>query len=169
MTINEPFQAITSDISYIPTDEGFEYLCTIKDIQSKVILAEMQSDNMSRALVVETINAAQKRWKLPPGTVFHSDRGSQYTSEEVMTRIASLGWRRSFSRVGRPGDNAWHERFYSILKEEAVYHAHFHTREQARQAVFDFIERFYNRKRIQKSLGYLSPMDALIPRMQLAA
>ena len=169
MTIDEPFQAITSDISYIPTDEGFEYLCTIKDIKSKVILAEMQSDNMSRALVVDTINAARKRWRLPPETVFHSDRGSQYTSEEVMTLIASLGWRQSFSRVGRPGDNAWHESFYSILKKEAVHHARFHTREQARQAVFDFIERFYNRKRIQKSLGYLSPMDALIPRMQLAA
>jgi len=169
MTINEPFQAITSDISYIPTDEGFEYLCTIKDIKSRVILAQRQSDNMGRALVIDTINAAHKRWRLPPGTVFHSDRGSQYTSEEVMTLVASLGWRQSFSRVGRPGDNAWHESFYSILKKEAVHHAHFHTREQARLAVFDFIERFYNRKRIQKSLGYLSPIDALNLRFLAAA
>ena len=169
MTIEAPFQAITSDISYIPTDEGFKYLCTIKDIKSKVILAMSQSDNMSRALVVNAINAARKRWRLPPGTVFHSDRGSQYTSEEVMTLVASLGWRQSFSRVGRPGDNAWHESFYSILKKEAVHHTHFHNREQARQAMFDFIERFYNRKRIQKSLGYLSPIDALIRCSQMAA
>ena len=169
MAIDKPFQAITSDISYIPTDEGFEYLCTIKDIKSKVILAQSQSDNMSRSLVVNTINSARKRWHLPPGTLFHSDRGSQYTSEEVMMLIASLGWRQSFSRVGRPGDNAWHESFYSILKKEAVHHAHFHTREQARMAVFDFIERFYNRKRIQKSLGYHSPIDALTLRVQTAA
>ena len=86
-----------------------------------------------------------------------------------MTLVASLGWRQSFSRVGCPGDNAWHESFYSILKKEAVHHAHFQTREQARLAVFDFIERFYNRKRIQKSLGYRSPMDALILRDQVAA
>ena len=169
ITIGTPFQAITSDISYIPTDEGFDYLCTIKDIKSKVILAQSQSDTMEKSLVVNTINASRRRWNLPPGTVFHSDRGSQYTSRDVMTLVASLGWQQSFSRVGRPGDNAWHESFYSILKKEAVHHAHFHTREQARLAVFDFIERFYNRKRIQKSLGYRSPMDALILRDQVAA
>ena len=86
-----------------------------------------------------------------------------------MTLVASLGWQQSFSRVGRPGDSARHESFYSILKKEAVHHALFHARAQARLAVFDFIERFYNRNRIQKSLGYLSPMDALILRAQVAA
>ncbi|MEG1514959.1 MAG: IS3 family transposase [Clostridia bacterium] len=86
-----------------------------------------------------------------------------------MALIASLGWRQCFSSVGRPGDNAWHEIFYSILKKKAVHHTHFHTREQSCQAVFDFIKRFYTRKRIRKSLVYLSPVDAPFPHIQLAA
>ncbi len=169
MNITEAFQAITSDISYIPTDEGFEYLCTIKDIKSKVVLAERMSAHMDQELVVETIRAAHKRWRLPPDVVFHSDRGSQYTAGTVITLISKLGWKQSFSRVGRPGDNAWHESFYSILKKETVHHTRFHTREQARQAVFDFIERFYNRKRVQKNLGYFSPIDALSRALQQVA
>ena len=169
MSITQPFQAITSDISYIPTDEGFEYLCTIKDIKSKIVLAERMGAHMDQELVFETIHSARKRWSLPPDVVFHSDRGSQYTASAVMELIAKLGWKQSFSRVGRPGDNAWHESFYSILKKESVHHTHFHTREQARQAVFDFIERFYNRKRIQKNLGYLTPVDALSRAAQHAA
>ena len=151
--ITEPFQAVTSDISYIPTDEGFDYLCTIKD-RTGVVLAEKMSERMTKQLVLDTIRSAQKRWKLPAGTIFHSDRGSQYTSGEVMTLIAKLGFRQSFSAVGRPGDNAWSESFYSILKKESVHHVRFATRSEARQAMFDYIERFYNRRRVQKRLYF---------------
>ena len=156
--ITQPFQALSSDISYIPTDEGFDYLCQIKDIRSGLILAACQSDRMTKALVLDTIRAARTRWNLPKGVVFHSDRGSQYTSKEVMTLLQKHGFRQSFSRLGMPGDNAWSESFFSVLKKEVVHHQRFATRQLARQAIFIYIHTFYNRLRIQKKLGFRSPL-----------
>lgn len=156
-----PLTVLSSDISYIPTDEGFLYLCQIKDVVSNVILAECMSERMTRELVLNTIKAAHKRYGLTSGTIFHSDRGSQYTSRDVKELLAKLGYRQSFSRVGMPGDNAWSESFFSILKKEAVFPVRFRTRDQARQAIFAYIEGFYNRRRIQKGLGYLSPIQWL--------
>jgi putative transposase len=173
MPVLEPFQALSSDISYIPTAMGFEYLCTIRDIVSNMVLASVQSERMTQDLVLDAIGQMQKRWNLPPGTIFHSDRGCQYTAGDVVKRLASLGFRQSFSRVGMPGDNAWSESFFSILKKELVHHERFHTREQSRQAVFAFIEGFYNTRRIQKRLGYLSPLRWLhswhLSRLHLTA
>ena len=159
--VTKPFEALSSDISYIQTDEGFDYLCQIRDICSGVILASQQHSRMTKELVIAAIRAAHKRWCLPKGTIFHSDRGSQYTSNDVMNLLSSLGLRQSFSRVGMPGDNSWSESFFSILKKEAVYPYHFKTRECARQAVFSYIEIFYNRYRIQKNLGWYSPLQWL--------
>ena len=159
--VTKPFEALSSDISYIQTDEGFDYLCQIKDISSGVILASQQHSRMTQELVIATIRAAHKRWHLPMGTIFHSDRGCQYTSKDVMALLLSLGLRQSFSRVGMPGDNSWSESFFSILKKEAVYPYHFKTRDSARQAIFSYIETFYNRFRIQKNLGWYSPLQWL--------
>jgi putative transposase len=159
--ITAPFTALSSDISYIPTDEGFLYLCQIKDIVSNIVLAEHMSERMTRDLVLTTIRAAHKRYQLCDGTIFHSDRGSQYTSNEVKALLSKLRYRQSFSRVGMPGDNAWSESFFSILKKEAVFPVRFHSRDDARQAIFAYIEAFYNRRRIQKTLGYLSPVQWL--------
>ena len=159
--ITTPFTALSSDISYIPTDEGFLYLCQIKDIVSNVILAECMSERMNRELVLNTIRAAHKRYGLAPGTIFHSDRGSQYTSSEVKQLLSKLGFRQSFSRVGMPADNAWSESFFSILKKEVVFTVRFKTREQARHAIFAYIHGFYNRRRIQKCLGFRSPVQWL--------
>ena len=162
MDIREPFQAMSSDISYIPTAEGFEYTCTIRDILSGIVLSEHTAARMTKELVTETIRSAAKQWHLPKGTIFHSDRGSQYTSAAVMEQLRKLGLKQSFSRVGMPGDNAWSESFFSILKKELVHPlGRFQTREQARQAVFAYINGFYNTKRIQKRLGYLSPLQWL--------
>lgn len=160
--IREPFQALSSDISYIPTHEGFEYTCTIRDICSCVVLAEQTAARMTKELVMETIRSATKQWRLRKGTIFHSDRGSQYTSAAVMEQLRKLGLKQSFSREGMPGDNAWSESFFSILKKELVHPlGRFQTREQARQAVFEYINSFYNTRRIQKRLGYLSPLQWL--------
>ena len=155
-----PFQALSSDISYIPTAEGFDYLCTIRDIASGVVLAYKQADRMTHTLVLDTIDILHKRWHLHlnAGTIFHSDRGSQYTASEVTKRLAALGLRQSFSRVGKPGDNPWSESFFSILKKEAVHHVRFSSRQEARDAMFVFIDGFYNTRRIQKGLGYLPPL-----------
>lgn len=100
-TVVMPFQALSSDISYIPTDEGFDYLCTIRDVVSGLVLAHKTSERMTQTLVLDTITSLQRRWRLPPGTIFHSDRGSQYTATEVMKRLSALGFRQSFSRVGK--------------------------------------------------------------------
>jgi len=159
--ITSPFTALSSDISYIPTDEGFLYLCQVKDIVSNVILAERMSDRMTQELVLSTIRAAHARYGLAPGTIFHSDRGSQYTGKAVKKLLAKLKYRQSFSRVGMPGDNAWSESFFSILKKEAVFPVRFVTRDQARHAIFAYIEGFYNTRRIQKCLDYLSPAQWL--------
>lgn len=159
--ITEPFQVLSSDISYIRTGEGFDYLCQIRDVMTNTVLAEYQSETMKAELVLHTIKMAQGRWQLPAGVIFHSDRGSQYTAKKVMEHVASYCWQQSFSRVGKPGDNSWSESFFSILKKEIIHWRFYPTREQARQAIFEYIEVFYNRQRAQKRLGYLSPIQYL--------
>ncbi len=161
LEIVRPFQVLSSDISYIRTGEGFDYLCQIRDVCSNTVLASCQAGNMKKELVLKTLKAAQDRWHLPADVIFHSDRGSQYTAVEVMERIAAYGWKQSFSAVGKPGDNAWSESFFSILKKEVVHWRFYPTREAARQAIFEYIEAFYNRRRVQKRLGYLSPIQFL--------
>jgi putative transposase len=161
LDVCEPFQAITSDISYIKTAEGFEYLCKVKDVATGIVLAHTMADNMKAALVTETIKKAKKRWHLPKNCIHHSDLGAQYTAIETQKLLKDLGFQQSFSRAGKPGDNAWSESFFSILKKEAVHWRHFQTRGEARQAIFAYIEGFYNTRRVQKRLGYLSPMEWL--------
>lgn len=161
MEITVPLQVISSDISYIRTDEGFAYLCQLRDVASGAILSSAISGRMKAELVKEAIQKAVRCWSIPQGCIFHSDRGSQYTSGEVMELLRKYGLRQSFSRVGMPGDNAWSESFFANLKKEAVHWVHFATREEARQAMFAYIDSFYNTKRIQKRLGYLSPVQWL--------
>lgn len=126
-----------------------------------IVLAHTMADNMKAELVTGTIKKAKKRWNLPKDCINHSDLGSQYTAKETQKLLKELGFKQSFSRAGKPGDNAWSESFFSILKKEAVHWKHFQTREEARQAIFAYIEGFYNTRRVQKRLGYLSPMEWL--------
>ena len=86
---------------------------------------------------------------------------TQYTAKATQKLLKKSGFQQSFSRAGKPGDNAWSESFFSILKKEAVHWRHFQTREETRQAIFQYIEGFYNTRRVQKRLGYLSPMEWL--------
>lgn len=161
LDITEPFQVITSDITYIKTGEGFEYLCKIKDVVSGVVLGESMMEHMKAELVIRAIKNAMKRWTLPDGTIFHSDRGCQYTSSAVRELLKKYKLRQSFSRVGTPGDNAWSESFFANFKKETIHWRWFPTRAQAREAVFAYIEGFYNTRRVQKRLGYLSPKQWL--------
>ena len=164
MDITEPFQVVSSDISYIRTDEGFGYICQIRDVVSNIVLAERMADNMRSELVIDTIKQAKRRWNLGDGTIFHNDRGSQYTSEAVVTLLQKYDLKQSFSRVGMPGDNAWSESFFANMKKEQVHWKHFKTIAEARDVLFEYIEVFYNRKRVQKRLGYLSPIQWLQQR-----
>lgn len=157
----EPFQVITSDISYVRTSEGFEYLCKVKDVVTCIVLAHTMADNMKAELVTMTIKQAKKRWGLPKGCIHHSDLGAEYTAKETQTLLKQLEFQQSFSRAGKPGDNAWSESFSSILKKETVHWRHFQIREEVRQTIFKYIEGFFNTRRVQKRLGYLSPIEWL--------
>lgn len=159
LEITERFQVLSSDISYIPTAQGFDYQCNIIDVYSKEVLGTAQRSNMKAELVLEAIKVAIARQNLPKGLYFHNDRGSQYTSNLVKDMLSKLKWHASYSRVGTPGDNAWSESFFALLKKEVVHGANFKTREEAREKVFEYIYDFYNPTRKQKSLGYLSPHE----------
>jgi putative transposase len=154
-----PYQAVCSDISYLRSGEGWLYLCTVKDIVTGEILGEAMSDRMKKELVIQAFLNAQARHRLAEGSIFHSDRGSQYTSKDFMEIIKLYGLKQSFSRVGMPGDNAWAESFFSILKKECIHFRHFATRDELRQTVFAWIEGFYNTRRVQARLGYISPRE----------
>ena len=154
---DSPYQAVCSDISYLKTGEGFLYLCVVKDIVTGEILGHATSTNMKKVLVIKAFLSAQARHPLGHDTIFHSDRGSQYTSKEFMAIIDGYGIKQSFSRVGIPGDNTWAESFFATFKKERVYFNHFNTRDEAVFAAFAWIEGFYNNKRVQKRLGYVSP------------
>ena len=154
-----PYQAVCSDITYLKSGEGWLYLCTVKDIVSGEILGESTSEKMKKDLVIQAFINAQARHGLKPGTIYHSDRGSQYTSKAFMETLKQYGLKQSFSRVGMPGDNAWAESFFATLKKECIHFNQFATREQLRQAVFAWIEGFYNNRRVQARLGYMPPRE----------
>ena len=161
VTIERPFHVLSSDITYIRTGEGFDYLCQIRDVFTGTVLGQCQQKRMTKDLVTHTMQSVKRRWPIPNGAILHSDRGSQYTSKAVQALALRLGWKQSFSRVGKPGDNAWSESFFSISKKEIVHWHFYPTRESARQQVFEYIEIYYNRQRKQKQLGYLSPIQFL--------
>ena len=158
-TFEMVYQAVCSDITYLKSGEGWLYLCTVKDIVSGEILGEAYSKNMKKELVIQAILNALARHKLHKGAIYHADRGSQYTSKAVKELLELYGIKQSFSRVGMPGDNAWAESFFATLKKECIHFRHFATREELKQTVFAWIHSFYNTRRIQKRLGYISPRE----------
>jgi len=154
-----------SDITYIHTDEGFVYLAGVMDLFSRKIVGWSIDHTMTTDLVEKALDAAiQTRRPVVVagggaggGLLHHSDRGVQYTSERYRRQLLDNGIQASMSRTGNCYDNAVMESFWGKLKSEMVYHEHFATIAQARAAVFDYIEAFYNRVRIHATLGYLSP------------
>ena len=156
---DKPYQAACSDITYLKSGEGWLYLCKVKDIVTGEILGESYSDNMKKEIVMKAFLNAHARHRLPKGLIFHADRGSQYTSKAVKELMELYGIKQSFSRIGMPGDNAWAESFFATLKKECIHFRHFETREELKSTVFEWIHSFYNTRRIQKRLGYLSPRD----------
>ena len=152
-----PRYALSSDITYLRTGEGFEYLCIIKDIFTGEILGRHIAARMTKELVINAFLSMTARYEFPEGCIFHSDRGSQYTSKAFKDLLLTYGFRQSFSRVGMPGDNAWSESFFANMKKELVHWQHYDTRDQIRTAVFEYIEVRYNGNRAQKRLGYISP------------
>ena len=154
---DRPRKAVCSDITYLWSDEGWLYLCTVKDIVTKEILGEATGERLTKDLAIRAFLNAQARHSLAAGTIFHSDRGSQYASGNFKATLDLYGMKQSFSRVGMPGDNSWAESFFATLKKECIHFERFATRDELRETAFAWINGFYNARRVQAGLGYIAP------------
>jgi len=152
-----PDRVWVSDITYVPTDEGWLYLAGHKDLFNSEIVGYAMGERMSRNLVRESLLRALSIRKPKRGIMHHSDRGSQYCSHEYQRLLKHFGLEVSMSGRGNCYDNAPMESFWGILKQELVHHRHYHTRREAMAEITEYIEIFYNRQRLQAGLGYLSP------------
>jgi putative transposase len=155
-----PNQAWVGDITYIRTDEGWLYLAVLLDLFSRRVVGWAMSERIDRHLTIAALTmAVANRGPAAQDVLHHSDRGSQYASEDYRQALAKNGFEASMSRKGNCWDNAVAESFFATLKTEMVHQRHFATRIEARTAVFEYIEVFYNRRRRHSSLGYLSPAE----------
>lgn len=154
-----PDQIYVGDITYIPTVEGWLYLATVIDLYSRKIVGWSMDSNMTTSLVNDALFMAVKK-RLPiKGLIFHSDRGSQYASDSHRELLKEFSITQSMSAKGNCYDNAVAESFFHSLKTELTHHVKFETRSQAHQAIFEYIEVFYNRQRLHSSNNYMSPVD----------
>ncbi len=147
------------DISYIWTSEGWLYLATVIDLYSRAVVGWSLDKRMTSSLVEDAFLKAIWRRKPKKGLLFHSDRGSQYASHSFQNLLKNHHAISSMSRKGNCWDNAVAESFFKIIKSELIYHCHYTTREEARMSIFEYIECFYNCKRLHGSIGYKSPMQ----------
>jgi putative transposase len=154
---SEPNRVWVVDITYIWTLEGWLYLASILDLCSRMIVGWCLDMTMTRQLVLNALENAVGRRNVRPGLIHHSDRGSQYASSEYQNALRKHGMISSMSRRGNCYDNAAKESFFHTLKTELTYHVQFRTRAEARSAIFEFIEVFYNRERLHSSIGYQTP------------
>jgi transposase InsO family protein len=145
------------DITYIATGEGWLYLAGVMDRYSRRIVGWAMDEHIDTELVLAAWEMAQTQRQPAPELVFHSDRGSQYASGDFRQALAIRQTQPSMSRKGNCYDNAAMEAFWSTLKMELVYRQTFATRQQARAAIFEYIEIFYNRQRRHSALGYATP------------
>lgn len=152
-----PGQIYVTDITYIPTDEGFLYLAGHKDIFTGEIVGYAMNSRMTKNLVIQSLFRAVSAKRPLAGLIHHSDRGSQYCSHEYRKLLDQFGMRASMSRKGNCYDNAPMESFWGTLKTELVFHRRYATRQEAIRDITEYIEVFYNRQRRQKRLGYISP------------
>lgn len=157
--VNRPNRVWVSDITYIPTDEGWLYCAIVKDLCTRQIVGHACSAKINAQLALDALNMAIRREHPPKGLIHHSDRGIQYASNAYREALKQNHMQCSMSRRGNPYDNAVAENFFSCLKCEALHHMHFRTRLEATTAVFFYIEGFYNTRRVHSALGYLSPLE----------
>ena len=154
-----PNQVWTADITYIPTHQGWLYLAVVMDLYSRRIVGWSMSRWMSRRIVLAALRMAIDARQPEGALIHHSDRGSQYTSDDFRDELASHGIDCSMSGSGNCYDNAAMESFFGLLKRERVNRVRYRTRDEARADLFDYIEVFYNRKRRHGYIGNISPAD----------
>ncbi len=156
---SEANEAWVADITYIPTREGWLYLAAVEDLYSRKVVGWAMAEHMESRLVVDALELAVQRRLPGEGLLSHSDRGSQYASEHYQHLLARHGITCSMSRKADCWDNAPMESFFASLKKELVHDANFATRAEARAAICEYVEVFYNNQRLHSSLGYVSPAE----------
>jgi putative transposase len=154
-----PNRAWTTDITYLLTDEGWLYLAAIVDLGTRRIVGWAMSERMSAKLVCDALQMAYWRRRSAPGLLMHSDRGSQYASAEYRLLLKEFQMTQSMSRKGNCWDNAPMESFFKTLKVERTYRLRYSSRDQARLDIVNWIEGFYNEKRLHSAIDYRSPAD----------
>jgi transposase InsO family protein len=154
-----PDQKYVGDITYIPTQEGWLYLATVIDLYSRRIIGWSMDKHMRVSLVNDALLMALWSRKPKPGLIWHTDRGSQYASESHRKILSAHKIKQSMSRKGNCWDNAVAESFFHTLKTELTHHYQFKTREEAKAVIFEYIEVFYNRKRLHSTNDYMSPVN----------
>jgi len=152
-----PDRKWAADVTYVATGEGWLYLAVVVDLCSRRVVGWAMADHLRAALCLDALDMALARRRPGAGLVHHSDRGVQYACGDYRGLLRSQGIECSMSRRGDCYDNAMVESFFKTLKAELVYHERYATREQARRSVFEYVEVFYNRRRLHSSLGYKSP------------
>ena len=158
-TATKPNEKWVADITYIPCRQGKLYLASILDLYTKQIVGWKLSDRMTTDLVMDALKQAYTAKKPRKNLIHHSDRGSQYASKEYRKQLKSYRMKPSMSRKGNCYDNACIEAFHSILKREFIYSKpRFKTKQEAQQKLYRYLEFFYNRKRSNSTIGYMSPI-----------
>ena len=156
----QPDRVLTSDITYIATNEGFLYVATVLDLCTRKIVGLAMRSDMTAQLVSGALEQAIARRELKPGMILHSDRGVQYSADAYRSIIAKHGFRQSMSRKGNCWDNAPMESFFKTMKAELIYpKKYYHTRQEAVTSIFEYIEIYYNRQRIHSPLNYQTPEE----------
>lgn len=147
-----------ADITYVPTEQGWLYLAAVLDCFSRKIVGWSMAEHMEVDLVADALKMALAHRQPDGGQLLHhSDRGVQYASDDYMYLLQSHSIAVSMSNRGNCYDNAMMESFWATLKTELIHHQNYATRQRARQSIFEYVEVFYNRKRLHSALGYVSP------------
>lgn len=156
---NEPNAAWVSDITYLWASEGWSYLAVIIDLHNREVVGAAVKKNMNKSLIIEALKMAVWNKRPPAGLIFHSDRGSQYCSNEFQNLLKFYGMKSSMSRKGDCWDNAVAESFFASLKKEYIMRRKYRTRKELKADVFRYIYMFYNCYRGHSYINYKSPMD----------
>ncbi len=153
-----PDQIWVTDVTFIPTRSGWLYLAVMLDLHTRLVVGWSMKDRPNQELVNEALIMAVEQRRPKPGLIHHSDQGILYSSGSYLALLKKYGMLRSMSGKGNCYDNAVAESFFSSLKNEIVHHRNYQTRDEARTEIFEYIELFYNRKRLHQSLNYQTPM-----------
>ena len=160
-TATAPGEKMVGDITYISTWQGWLYLATVIDCATRKIIGWAMDDNYKTPLISSAIEMAARNLPLPPDAIFHSDRGSNYTSAEFAAALDRLGIRQSVGRTGTCFDNALAESVNAAVKVELVNRTVYPTRKKAKEDIARYIELRYNRTRLHSGLGYRTPQEVL--------